>query len=343
MKKGMTIRDIAAEAGVSLATVSRVINQSAVVSDDKRIRVEETIRKYNYHPNLVARGLKKDATLTIAMLISDGNNEYFGQITKAVENVIRKKRYNLFYCNTAADQETEEGYLRLMIERQVDGFIINTTGFNNDCITKMSQQTPTVLLHRRIPNADFRGDFLDADFGNVSYDLCRHLIQRGHRRIGLICGPSYLSSHSDRLVNIQNALQKIGQHMDADNPYFREGPLSPEFGYQSCDALMHLSPRPTALIITHSNTTIGALRYFREHNIRVPEDVSFVSPCDVLLSDILYIQPTCAFPDTWALGDRCGRMLMERILSKNALPNRESLYIPTISYGNSVSNIPVSE
>lgn len=343
MKKGMTIRDIAAEAGVSLATVSRVINQTTAVSEEKRVRVEEAIKKYNYHPNLVARGLKKDATLTIAMLISDGNNEYFGQITKAVENVIRRYRYNLFYCNTAADRETEENYLRLMTERQVDGFIINTTGFNSDYITKLSQHTPFVLLHRRIPNAEFIGDFLDADFGNVSYDLCSHLIQRGHRRIGLICGPSYLSSHSDRLINIQNALQKIGQHMEESNPYFREGPLTQEFGYQSCDALMRLPSPPTAMIITHSNTTIGALRYFREHRIRVPEDISFVSPCDVLLSDILYVKPTCAFPDTWALGDRCGRMLMERILSKNNLPNRESLYIPTISYGDSVRSIQPSE
>lgn len=339
----MTIKDIAKEANVSLATVSRVINQSAGVSEEKRRRVEEAIRKHQYHPNLVARGLKKDATLTIAMLISDGNNEYFGQITKAVENVIRKEKYNLFYCNTAADRETEKNYLRLMMERQVDGFIINTTGFNNEYITRISQQTPVVLLHRRISDTDFKGDFLDAAFGNVSYDLTQHLIQRGHRRIGLICGPSYLSSHHDRLVNIQNAFQKIGQQMDGLNPYCKEGPLTQEFGYQSCEALMRMEKPPTALIISHSNTTIGALRYFREHHIRVPEDVSFVSPCDVLLADILYVRPTCAYPDTWALGDRCGQMLMERIAAKNKLPNRESWYIPTISYGDSVQSITPEE
>ncbi len=339
MKKSITIKDIAAEAGVSLATVSRVINNSTGVTEDKRRRVEKTIMKFNYHPNLVARGLKNDSTQTIAMLISDGNNEYFGQITKAVENVIRPDRYNLFYCNTAAEQDTEESYLRLMTERQVDGFIINTTGHNNDYITQLSQTVPVILLHRRIPTPQFKGDFLDADFATISYDLCRHLIQKGHRRIGLICGPSFLSSHRDRLVNIQRALKTIGVTMQEGDPYLFEGPLTKEFGYQSCAALWSMQNPPTALVISHSNTTIGALRFFKEKNIRVPEDISFVSPCDVQLADILYVEPTCALPDAWALGERCARMLMERIRNGNDMVNREALYMPAISYGQSVRDI----
>ncbi len=339
MKKNMTIKDIAAEAGVSLSTVSRVINNSAGVTEDKRRRVEKTIKRFNYHPNLVARGLKNDTTQTIAMLISDGNNEYFGQITKAVENVIRPDRYNLFYCNTAGEQDTEENYLRLMTERQVDGFIINTTGHNNDYITQLSQRIPMILLHRRIPNPQFKGDFLDADFATVSYDLCQHLIQKGHRCIGLICGPSYLSSHRDRLFNIQRALKTIGVEMKEGSPYLFEGPLTKEFGYQSCAALLSMQPPPTALVISHSNTTIGALRYFKEQNIRIPKDLSFVSPCDVQLADILYVEPTCVLPDAWSMGERCAQMLMERIRNANDMVNREALYTPSISYGQSVGEV----
>jgi len=339
-KKGsVTIKDIAADAGVSLSTVSRVLNNSAGVTDDKRERVLTSIEKFNYIPNLLARGLKNNSSQTIAMLISDGNNEYFGQITKAVESVLRPNNYNLFYCNTLTEQDTEENYLRLMTERQVDGFIINATGHNDELISRLSQQIPTVLLHRRNRFADFVGDFLDADFGTIAYNLCCHLIRNGHRRIGLICGPSYLSSHHERFMNIQRALKTINVNMDTGNPLYFEGPLTKEFGYQSCKSLLSLDQPPTALVISHSHTTIGVLRYCKEHNIRIPEDISFVSPCDVQLADILYIEPTYAQPDTWVLGQRCGQMLMERIQSGNQLVNREALYTPGISYGESVRDI----
>ncbi len=338
-KATITIKDIAAEANVSLSTVSRVINNSAGVAEDKRRRVIEAIERHNYRPNLLARGLKSDSTQTIAMLISDGNNEYFGQLTKAIENVIRPHSYNLFYCNTLSEQDTEESYLQLMTERQVDGFIINTTGHNNEYIASLSQKIPTVLLHRRIPCPDFRGDFLDADFGSVSYELCQHLIRNGHRDIGLICGPSYLSSHLERLVNIQRALKMIDVEMGHNHPYYFEGPLTEEFGYQSCHALLSMPNPPTALVISHSSTTIGALRYFKEKGVHIPQDISFVSPCDVQLADILYVEPTCAQPDAWALGERCGQMMMERILSGNRMVNREAIYAPTISYGNSVLDL----
>lgn len=96
---------------------------------------------------------------------------------------------------------------------------------------------------------------------------------------------------------------------------------------------------PTALLIMHSDTTIGALRYFRSHNIRVPQDISFTSPCNISYADLLYVQPNYAMPDTWSLGKRAGEMLMERIKCNNEILNREVCYIPTVIYGNSVKNI----
>lgn len=340
-RDSITIKDIAVEAGVSLSTVSRVINNNTGVAEDKRQRVLKAIHKYNYRPNLLARGLKNDSTQTIAMLISDGNNEYFGQLTKAVESVIRSDNYNLFYCNTLAEQDTEENYLRLMTERKVDGLIINATGHNNEYIAELSRTIPTVLLHRRNPSPDFVGDFLDADFGAASYELCCYLINKGHRHIGLICGPSYLSSHADRLTSIQRALKTIGIEMGPGNPLYFEGPLTKDFGYQSSRALLSMKNPPTALVISHSHTTIGFLRYCKEHGVRIPQDISFVSPCDVQLADILYVEPACAQPDTWTFGERCGRMLMERIQAGNRIVNRETLYTPTISHGASVLDLNV--
>lgn len=282
---------------------------------------------------------KENTTMKdIAMLISDRNNEYFDQLTKVIENIIQPNNYNLFHFNTMAEQQTEENHLRLMMEQQVDGFIINSTGHNDELIAHLSRKTPTVLLHRRNRSAGFTGDFLDADFGTTTYNLCCHLIQNGHRRIGMICGPTYLSSYQERFINVLRALKTINVNMDKNSPYFFEGPLTQEFGYQSCKALLSLDQPPTALVIAHSHTTIGVLRYCREHSIRIPQDISFVSPCDVQLADILYVKPTCARPDT-ALGQRCGEMLMERIQAHNKLINREGLYSPEICYGESVMDL----
>jgi Transcriptional regulators len=338
--KNVTIKDIAREAGVSVATVSRVINDNSTVAPELREKVLAAIERNGYYPNLVARGLKNDRTQTIAILIADtSSNEYFSEIIKSIESVIRLDNYTLFVCNSLNEKETELKYLNLLAERQVDGIIVNASGFNNEYIAKLSNSIPMVLLHRRISLPNFRGDFVDADFGSSCYELTMNLIANGHRKIGLISGPLFLSSAYDRYVNFKRAMKTIDVDVDTEYKYFFEGPFNTETGYKATEKLLNMEDPPTALVIMHCDTSIGALRYFRSHNIRVPDDISFASPCNISLSDLIYVQPNFAMPDTWALGKRLGEMIMERIKYNNEIVNREVCYIPTITYGNSVKNI----
>jgi LacI family transcriptional regulator len=229
--------------------------------------------------------------------------------------------------------------LNLLAEKQVDGIIVNVSGFNNEFIAKLSNHIPMVLLHRRIDLPNFKGDFIDADFGSSCYELTMNLIENGHRKIGLISGPLFLSSAYDRFVNFKRAMKTIDVEVNTEYKYFHEGPFTIENGYAAVEKLLNMEDPPTALLIMHCDTTIGALRYFRSHNIRVPEDISFSSPCNISLSDLLYVQPNFAMPDTWSLGKRAGEMIMERIRSNNEILNREVCYIPTVTYGNSVKKI----
>lgn len=341
--KNVTIKDIAKEAGVSLATVSRVINNNQTVAQELRDKVLAAIEKNGYYPNLVARGLKKDSTQTIAILIADSSsNEYFAQIIKSLENVIRMDNYTLFVCNSLNEKDTEQNYLNLLAEKKVDGIIVNTSGFNNELIAKLSNNIPMVLLHRRINLPNFKGDFIDADFGSSCYELTMNLIENGHRKIGLISGPLFLSSAYDRFVSFKRAMKTIDVDISTEYEYYYEGPFTAESGYAGAEKLLNMENPPTALLIMHCDTTIGALRYFRTHNISVPEDISFASPCNISLADLMYVQPNFAMPDTWALGKRAGEMIMERIKCNNEMVNREVCYIPTVIYGNSVKNISLS-
>jgi LacI family transcriptional regulator len=343
MKK-VTIKDIARESGVSVATVSRVVNNNSSVAPELREKVLATIEKYGYYPNLIARGLKNDNTQTIAILIADrSSNEYFSEIIRSVENVIRMDNYTLIVCNSLNEEDTELNYLNLLAEKQVDGIIVNASGFNNEYIAKLSNHIPMVLLHRRINLPNFKGDFIDADFGSSCYEFTMNLIENGHRKIGLISGPLSLSSAYDRFDSFKRAMRSINVDVTPDYKYFYEGPFTTESGYAAAEKFLNMEDPPTALVIMHCDTNIGALRYFRSHNINVPEDISFVSPCNISLADLLYIQPNYAMPDTWALGKRAGEMLMERIKCNNEILNREVCYVPSVIYGNSVKNINLSE
>lgn len=337
--KNITIKDIAKEAGVSVATVSRVINGNSSVAPIRKDKVESVIKKYGYIPNLVARGLKVDSTQTIAVLISDGTNEYFGEIIKAIEDVIREENYTLFVCNSLNDKSTELKYLQLLAERKVDGIIVNVSGHNNERIAQLSNQIPIVLLHRKINYTNFKGDFIDADFGKSCYDLTMDLIGYGHRNIGIISGPLFISTAHDRFVNFQRAMKTIGKDVDSNYEYFIEGPFTSGFGYLAAKQIMSMQNPPTALVVMHCETTIGALRYFRSHNISVPDDVSLVSPSNISFSDLFYVQPRHAVPSTWALGRRAGEMILERIRSNNDILNREVFFTPTIIPGNSILSL----
>lgn len=336
--KDITIKDIALETGYSIATVSRVINNKSSVSDEAKEAVNAAIKKLGYYPNMVARNLKSNSTKIIALLIADGTNEYFMDMANAIDNVIHEMGYTLFICNSFNDPDKEYRYLQMLAESKVEGIILSTCSKNHDHIAQLSERIPIVLLHRRVQNPNFRGDFIDADFGRSAYELTMELIKNGHRKIGLISGYLYLSSAYERYKNFKKALESINIKLDRNYKYFYEGPFTSEFGYEAAEKLLNCDDPPTAMMIMHCETTIGALRYCHDHNIKVPDDISFVSPCNISHSDLFYVQPYYAMPDTRALGERAGEMIIERILN-NDLPNREVSYMPTILRGNSICNI----
>jgi LacI family transcriptional regulator len=335
--KNITIKDIARQSGVSTATVSRVLNNSPNVSSEVRDKILKVIEESGYRPSRAARELKNKRSKTIALLIADGTNEYYFQIAQAIIHAIRDDGYTLFICNSFNDNEIERNYLLMLSEMNIDGLVINSCGGNDNLIVDISKTTPTILIHRRINSPNFIGDFTNADFGISTYEMTMELIRNNHSKIGIICGPTQFSSFNERLQNFQRAMASIDVEVDKNYAYFQEGPHDSSFGYEAMENFIKLPDPPTAVIATHNESCIGALRCCRDKGISIPQKLSIAAPCNVNLCDLFYVQITYALPDTWALGFRIGIMLLERIKEKNQLPNREAIYIPRIIEGKSIS------
>lgn len=339
MSDNITIKDVALAANVSIATVSRVINQNSSVNSELKKRVIDVIEELNYYPNSVARSLKTENTSTVAFLVSNISDPFFITIGRGIEDKIKDYHYNLMVCSTDNSKDKEQSYLKILQEKKVDGIILNTTGKNNAFIAKLSQKIPIVLSNRRINDSIFLGDFVDNDNIGGAYQLTNHLLSLGHKKIGIINGPLYLSTGNERYKGFCNAMALAGHPIPENYPYYYGGNFTFQDGYDGADMLMRQNPPPTAILMMNSELALGALKYFVTHQIKIPEDVSIASFGDIQNRELLYVQPTIASTNLYGIGNKMGELIIERIQSKNQMKNREIQFVTQLSLGNSTRSI----
>ena len=339
MSKTTTIKDIAKAADVSIATVSRVINQSENVKPELAERVMSAVKKLNYSPNAVARSLKNSKTAVVAYLVSNISDPFFITIGRGIEAYIQNYGYNLMVCSIGHSKERERDYLRILQGKKVDGMIINTTGYNDDLISGLSRKIPVVLSNRRINDGNFIGDFVDQENVGDAYALTNQLLMNGHKRIALVNGPEHVSTAYERYRGFCSAMREADLTVDATYPYQYSNTFTTQTGYDAVRVLMSLPDPPTAFVFASSELAFGGMRYFVQKGIRVPQDVSFVCIGDLINRDLLYTQPTISSVNLHGMGERMAELLLERIQAEAAIPNREVRFSSTILQGNSVQSI----
>lgn len=326
----ISIKEVARQAGVSVATVSRVVNGNYSVTPATRERVEAAIVALNYTPNAVARSLKRDSTQSIGFLVSDISNGYFTRIAKAVEDALTPYQYNIIVCSTENQQERELSYLKMLVSKQVDAILLNTTGENNEAVAAISRNLPVVLLERRVIAPGFQGDFLTYDNLESVRQLVEHLLRLGHRDIGVINGPVHLTSARERHQAFVTCMGKAG----LDPQAFRvDADFSVEGGYVAAKVLLNREQRPTALVAMNNMMAAGALRYLRQAGVSVPGDMSLVCVGEIDHADILYVQPTYATQNPVPVGQKAVELLFSR-LEGEGIPNREIMFMPQLVLGN---------
>jgi len=337
----VTIKDIAREAKVSIATVSRALNHDPRVTDSMQAKVVSAANKLNYIPNSAAKSLKTNSTHTIGVLLSDIANPDYISITRTVEDIVSDEGYNLIMCSTGDQKKRELGYLQMLFSKNVDGLILNTTELNDDYVLKMNARIPTVLLNRPIDSPEFRGDFLTTDGYLGTYLLVKQLLSLGHRRIYVIQGPPHLVNNKERFQAFLDAMQETGYPVDANYPYIFTGDYTQQSGMAAAKKMMLLNPPPTAVITLSNLAMLGVLQEIccGSHNIRVPERLSLASYDSLPNMDLFSMRPTTAQFDNIAIGHQCAHSILERIKNPS-LPNRKFVFEPTIVSGNTVGLVP---
>ncbi len=306
-----TIKDVALRAGVSVTTVSHVVNDTRHVSPKGRERVEQAIRELGYVPSAVARSLKSNTTSTLGMLIPNSSNPYFAEIVRVVEDRCFGAGYTLVLCNTDDEPRRQSVYLQVLAERRIDGLIVVSTGDDDSLVTQLhGLRIPTVLVDREI--ADPACDLVETAHMQGGLLAVRHLLSLGHRRIACIGGPAGVNPSEQRIEGWRLALAEAGGAPGADALLWRGG-FTSQGGYEAMHAILRTDDPPSAVFVCNDLMAIGALRAAHESGVRVPDEISVVGFDDIELS--AYTSPpltTVAQPKE-RIGALAVDMLLERV------------------------------
>lgn len=329
-----TITDVAELAHVSIATVSRVINNSGTVKKKNIEKVSNAIDQLGYRPHAIAQSLKKKSTKLIGCILSDISNTYLIQVAKAIEEVISPYGYNLIMSSHEGKANLEEKQINALLEINAAGIILNTTGFNDDLIVRTMNRVPTVLIHRDIFLKALHYDFVDSDNVKGAYVLTKKIIQKGHTRIGVINGLLEVSSGRDRYNGF---LKAIEEEKISNCPVFN-GDFTIESGYSGAKFLTSLNRDMTALIVMNNNMAIGAMRYLFQQSIDIPSELSFASYGDIMNIELLKKKPLIISLDPEKIGWKAGEFLIDRIAAPKT-PSRRFLLEPQLVDGETLAVI----
>ena len=305
------MQEIAKRAGVSLGTVSHVLNNTANVREPKRTRVLEAVQEAGYQPSQLARGLRRDTTNMIGMIIPDITNPFFPAVVRGAEDVAFSNGYRLILCNTDNDHAKELIHLNELRTYLPAGLIVIPSNFS-DLTTQAESYRRAgtgVVCIDRLPK-NWSGDSVTANNEAGAYNATRHLIQLGHTRLATITGPLHLTNAKERLVGFKRAMKEAKLHLSPE--YAQETSFDKQGGHTKTLVLLRLIPRPTAIFAGNDMIALGALLAVREAGLRCPEDISIMGFDDLDLGETTNPSLSSVSQSGYQLGSTAARLLLDR-------------------------------
>lgn len=303
----VSIKEVAAAAGVSTATVSRVLSNGLHVRPEVRERVLATVERLGYRPNLVARSLRSQQSSTIGLIVSDISNPFFTAISRAVEDTAYEQGFSVLLCNTDENPEKETIYLNLMRDTAVAGAIMSPTRKTVANFAESNLPLPIVVVDRFISNGDV--DTVLLDNVDAAYRLITHLIERGYKRIAALC--SEMSTGLERQVGYEKALR--AHDLAPKSEYMKYVPPKREAGYAATLKMLDVAEPPDALFAINSLIAEGALQAIRERNLTIPDDIALVTFDDTTWSSLVQPPITLIAQPTYEIGKTAAELLIQRI------------------------------
>lgn len=309
----VTVKDVAKLAGVSTATVSRVINNDPRISEETAEKVRKCIKELNYTPNNIARSLKTNRTKTVGFLCPEIPNDFFMSIAKGVEDALRNYGYSMIICNANNSIQGEKERIKLLCEKCVDGIIIIPFSNEGAHFNELKEKgIPVVLADRLVEH--FMGDAVLVDNVNGCYDAIEHLIRQGRRRIGFIGGDMRLTPAGERYEGYKRALQDYS--IPAEDDIVKFGDFHVNSGYALMKELMELDNPPHDVFISNYYMHVGATKYLIEHKDTLKNTVAITSFDDMELSSILGFADTIIAQPMIEMGSMASELLLTRINNK---------------------------
>ncbi|MGV3615739.1 MAG: LacI family DNA-binding transcriptional regulator [Fimbriimonas sp.] len=314
--KPATIREVAERAGVATMTVSRVLNGSGYASETVRKRVLAAVDELGYMPNQLARSLRSQRTGTIALLLSDVTNPFFTTVARGVEDAASDAGSLVLLCNTDESEEEELRYMRMLVEKRVDGVLLVPARDGTESIALAKRHgVPVVAVDRRV--ADPSTDVVRCDSARGAAELGRLLRGLGHRRIAVLAGPQGVSTSDERVAAFVDS--------DEDVAVFY-GQFTQASGRQMVREA--LTSNPTALFATNNFISIGAMQELHAQGRRVPEEIALVGFDDLPESLITFPFLTMVSQPAYEMGHRAVNRLHERLAAKTE-PAPTEIVLPT--------------
>lgn len=320
-----TIYDVAREAQVSIATVSKVINDSGRISDKTKQRVIQIMEKMKYQPSVVASALTGKQTFTIGLFIPDLANPFFAEIARYVEDRAQEHGFSVVMCSTDHNTEKESKYIDLLRQKRVDGFIL-ASGFKNDEILKelIVEKFPVVMVAQDFPTRTMDSVSTDDFFGG--YIVGRHLIELGHKSIGVLAENWKSGTVEMRWSSIER-LRGVRQALMEEQIPFNEEHLiicdsTVEAGKEYSAKFFEGSNCPTAIFALNDVLAIGLVQAAREHKKKIPEDLSIVGFDNTLLSTIVEPPLTTVAHPMAEMARKAMELLLDRMQDKDRMSSR---------------------
>lgn len=325
----VTIKDIALKTGVSMATVSRVINNFGYVSAEKRKLVEEAVAEYNYVPSAMAKGLSRQSNNMVGALIPEIDNPFFSGVIHGITEICDKENLNLILCSTNESPEREQRFVRALREQRICGLIVASSvkeAYQSKEYAKIFQNMdcPVVLVDRNIRWSDLDGVFTEDTSAMTELVLC--LLNEGHRHIEYLAGSLDAGSGKKRLQGFYQAFSDLG--IPCQESWIHPSTYSSTDGYRIVQTILS-RPRaqwPSAIVTSNNRLSMGALKSISEHQLQIPDDIAFGGYDQLEIMEFLSGNLTLLEKDNAEIGRLAMQMLYEH-MNETTISQQRSVII----------------
>lgn len=336
-----TIKDVARLSGVSVATVSRVINNSPKASQASRDAVFKAMAELKYHPNANARALAHQSAETLGLVVADVSDPFFGTMVKAVEQVAQNSGNFLLISNGYHDAKKERQAIEQLIRHRCAGLVVHAKMLPDEELGQLMSHIPgMVIINRTVPGYESRCIALDDRYG--SWLATRHLIQEGHKKIGYLCSNHLISDAEERLEGYVQALQEHG--IEVDERLISRGSPNEEGGEEAMTELLGRGRNYTAVVCYNDSMAAGALSVLSDNGIEVPHEISLVGFDDVLIARYLHPKLTTIRYPVSAMATQAAELALALAHQDEEpdgeLPEITNMFSPTLVRRHSVRNLP---